>query len=72
MKGEKQMTETSTTKLLLAHLKAGRSLTTWQAINIFHCTRLAARVFELKERGIKVKTRMLTLRTGVRVAQYSL
>jgi hypothetical protein len=54
------------------HLAAGRTLTTWQAINLFRCTRLAARIAELKERGVKIKTRMLTLRTGVRIAQYSL
>lgn len=41
---------------ILAHLKAGRTLTPVEALRRFGTFRLAARINELREQGVRVKT----------------
>lgn len=41
---------------ILKYLRTGKSLTPLEALVKFSCFRLAARVLELKKRGIKIKT----------------
>ena len=57
---------------ILAHLKAGRSLTPLQALTQFHCLRIAARIADLRGAGHRIRTDMVTLPGGKRVARYEL
>lgn len=58
---------------ILQYLKEGKTLTQLEALPLFNCFRLGARVHRLvHERGIPIKSRMITLPNNKRVAQYSL
>lgn len=50
------------------HLAKGLSITTWQAIEKFHCTTLSQRIREIK-RDFPVESKMVK-RGGSRVASY--
>ena len=52
------------------YLLNGGKLTSLQAQSKFKCMRLAARILEIKERGIDVKRKMITVKSGKSVAQY--
>ena len=41
-------------RAILAHLKAGRSITPLEALRRFGCLRLGARVYDLRRRGHKI------------------
>ena len=55
-----------------AWLLDGRSITSWQAIMMFGCTRLAARVHDIRDQGIDVKVRKKITPKGSYVAEYYL
>jgi hypothetical protein len=57
---------------ILAHLQAGHGLTALDALNLFGCNRLAARVADLKAAGYVIRSDMVTLPNGKRVARYRL
>lgn len=60
---------------ILAHLESGKSLTPLQALSLFGCNRLAARVLDLRNDGHPIHSRMITVDTRAgtaRVAQYYL
>jgi len=57
---------------ILHHLKAGRAITDMQALNLFRCRRLAARIWEIKREGVPVKSELRLMPSGVTVAVYSL
>jgi predicted amidohydrolase len=63
---------TSQTEVILAALRGGERLTQLDAISRFGCTRLAARIHELREQGYAVQTRTIKTRTGKRIAEYSM
>ena len=44
------------TEKIKRHFEAGNSLTSWEAIEKFNCTRLAAVVCNLKKQGMKFQT----------------
>ncbi|MBM3571193.1 MAG: hypothetical protein FJX52_02370 [Alphaproteobacteria bacterium] len=50
-------------------LKAGHSITPLEALRMFGCFRLGARIWELRQGGVKVDSRMIQVE-GARVAQY--
>lgn len=54
------------------HLKAGHALTPLEALNLFGCLRLGARVWELKREGLNIGCTMVETPSGKRVAQYSI
>jgi hypothetical protein len=61
--------------MIAKHLRMGRKLTPLQALQLYGCMRLAARVLELKEKGMKIDTHIKTVRTSTgkaRVAEYIL
>ena len=41
-------------RAILAHLRAGRSITPLEALRRFGCLRLGARVYDLRRRGHKI------------------
>jgi hypothetical protein len=61
---------------VLSYLSAGETLTQAQAVKIFGCARLAARIEELRTSGHQISSTMITVRNrdgkAVRVAQYKL
>lgn len=54
---------------ILAYLKQGRSLTPLLALKLFGSLRLAARAWDIRQQGIKVKQRMIQI-NGKRVSVY--
>ena len=56
---------------ILAHLKRGRAITALQALKLFNCFRLAARVLDLKAAGHDIVTTPVH-RGQKRFASYSL
>jgi len=55
--------------LILKHLKRG-PLTPLQALKLYGCFRLAARVYDLKGDGHDIRTRTVVSSDGTRYAQY--
>ena len=55
---------------ILIYLQAGNAITDIEALRLFQCRRLAARILELKRMGHHIKSRMITLMSGKRVAEY--
>jgi hypothetical protein len=59
-------------ELILKHLKSGRVLTQGQALNLFGCFRLAPRIWELRQRGIRIDSKLRVLPSKKRIAVYSI
>lgn len=57
--------------MILTYLKTGQKLTTLEAIYKFGCTRLASRVYDLREDGYNIKTKIVT-KNGKSFAEYYL
>ena len=57
---------------ILFHLKKGYSITPLEALKLFQCFRLGARIHELKKRGYLIQTKMVTTNNKKHIAQYRL
>ena len=57
---------------IIQYLQQGHSLTSLEALNMFGCMRLPARIDDLKRKNFKIKATMIKLDSGKRVASYSL
>jgi hypothetical protein len=57
---------------ILIYLKAGNAITDIEALRLFQCRRLAARILELKRMGHQIQSRMVEVMSGKRVAEYSM
>jgi hypothetical protein len=55
---------------ILIYLQAGNAITDIEALRLFQCRRLAARILELKRMGHNIQSRIITLMSGKRVAEY--
>ena len=53
-------------------LECGYSITSLDALNMFGCLRLASRIHDLRERGMKINACKITTPTGKRVCEYVL
>jgi len=60
----------SQNKMIKAHLESGKTITAIEALNQYHCFRLASRISDLKKSGFLVDKTMVELPNGKRVAQY--
>lgn len=58
-------------KAIEKDLKSGKRITPLQALRDYGCMRLSARIFTLKERGMKIKTKLIDV-GAYRFAQYKL
>lgn len=58
-------------KQILEHLQSGLSLTQYQAVTKFNCFRLASRIHRLRATGYPIRTEMIELSNGKRIAKYS-
>ena len=56
---------------VFAHLKKGKTITSWQAFEMFRATRLADIVFKLRSRGYDISTFLIDY-NGTRYAKYKL
>lgn len=65
------MDKISQNKIILAALKEGQDLTAYEALKLCGSLRLSGRIWDLRERGFNIVTRMV-IRGGKRVAQYHL
>ena len=57
-------------KAILDWLQKGNCITPMQALQMFGCFRLGARIWDLVRQGYHIKTKMITTTGGKRVAQY--
>ena len=57
---------------IIAYLKQGYGITPLEALHIFQCNRLAARIRDLRRMGWHITTTMITVPSGKRVARYTL
>jgi len=57
---------------ILAHLQDGNTLTPLQALRLCGSMRLAARIDDLRSDGHDIKTELVYVKKGTRVARYSL
>ena len=57
---------------ILDHLRAGKTITPLEALELCGSLRLGARIFDLKADGHPIEKELIEVSPGVRVAQYSL
>jgi hypothetical protein len=57
------------TQQILKHLEKGNKLTSLEALQLFGCFRLAARVQELRDVGRDIKSQLVKI-NGKRIAEY--
>lgn len=54
------------------HLNNGLSITSWEAIELYHCTRLSAVIYSLKDRhSMLISSEMVDSGDGTRYARYT-
>ena len=64
-------TEASQASRILEYMKAGNSITPLDALRLFGCMRLGARIYDLKQRGYVINTSIVKDKdTGKRYALY--
>lgn len=47
----------SKTSQIIEHLKEHKSITSWDAIQLYKATRLSAIIFNLRKKGMNIRTR---------------
>lgn len=58
------------THAIASHIESGKTITALEALDLFQCNRLAARVNDLRRRGLAITSKMIRLPNGKRIAQY--
>ncbi len=66
-----QTQTTTQNKAILSHLAAGNSLTPLDALSLFGCLRLGARIFDLRAEGHAIKSERVVINKKT-VAKYSM
>ena len=61
----------SQTERIRKHLQSGRSITPLQALNLYRCMRLGARIYDLKRQGLNISSHLVR-RGRMQYAEYSL
>jgi len=59
-------------KEILQHLKKHRKINGMEALNLYNCFRLPARILELKQDKHNIDANLITLKSGKKVAEYIL
>ena len=57
---------------ILMELKRGHRITPLDALREFNCFRLSGRILDLRKQGYNIKTDMIELENGKKVASYFL
>lgn len=55
---------------IITHLKSHGSITSLQALKLYGCFRLAARIYDLRNKGYKIDAQRWKTRSGKSVARY--
>ena len=71
VRGAMKQTSSQSAKVLY-HLQNYGSLTAIEALELFACFRLAARINDLKEAGHNIQTEMVRQKNGKKIAVYSI
>lgn len=70
------MSNRTQTEAILAHLKSGRTITPMDALNLYGCMRLGARIFDIRHMGYDISMTLQTVKNRfghtVSFAQYKL
>jgi len=69
---EKANSKPTQANRILRYLQAGHRLTPLDALELFGCFRLAARVHELRREGWEINERTVETASGKRIAEYSM
>ena len=69
---ENEKSSLSQNAKIAEYLKQGNSITPLDALKMFGCLRLGARIADLKERGLNIVTERVVTPNGKRVASYKL
>lgn len=62
----------SQNQIIREHLENGRTITALEALARYDCFRLSARIGNLRDQGLNIKTEMIETKSGKKVAQYKL
>ena len=62
----------SQNQIIKEHLEKGKTLTALEALAKYDCFRLSARIANLRDQGLNIKTEMIETKSGKKVAQYKL
>ena len=62
----------SQAKMIRAWLESGKTLTRLDAKNLFGCFELSARICELRDKGMKIKSTRVVFPNGKRGCRYSI
>lgn len=57
---------------ILKHLQQGNTLTPLEALRLFGCLRLGARIWDLRQKGHNVEMKVVEVASGKHVAEYRL
>lgn len=60
------MKDLTQTDMILIHLKDSGGITSWEAIKEYGCTRLSARIYELRKRGYNIENERVYTRNRYR------
>lgn len=69
---DNEMSAQSQCDMIADYLRQGYSLTQLDALRMFGCFRLASRIHDLRERGMRINACRITTHTGKRVCEYVL
>jgi hypothetical protein len=64
------MNTESQSQAILRHMRSGYEITSLEALRLFNCMRLAARIADIKDMGIEIADRWITRDDGVRFKAY--
>jgi hypothetical protein len=67
---EQSMEKRSQTDRIIEWLSDGKEITAVEALNLFGCFRLAARIADIRSRGYDVETTYRITKNGARIAVY--
>lgn len=59
-------------KQILSHLKNGNSITSLEALKLFDCFRLSARIKDLRDMGFNILTERIRTNTNKTIGKYTL
>lgn len=67
---ENQASSQSQESKILDHMLRGHRITGMEALNLYGCFRLPARIADIQKRGFAVQSEFVTTNTGKRVKAY--
>ncbi|MDR5728305.1 MAG: helix-turn-helix domain-containing protein [Terriglobia bacterium] len=67
-----EFSDMSQCERIARYLQRGRTLTPLSALRLFDCLRLGGRIHQLRGKGYRIKTDIIEISGGKRIARYSL